>query len=192
MARARLYEFVFRGMLTEQALDTAGRQAPIVAEEMDPALAQRLGLDVLDEGFVQTARKMVVVYVAIAAFENSIRKFVSKLLLEELGANWWAQGVSEKVRKKAESRREEERKIKWHSQRGGDLINYTELGDLANIMRANWSRFEPYVHSAEWATSVFDVLERSRNVIMHSGDLATEDVERVGMNIRDWIKQVGA
>ena len=40
--------------------------------------------------------------------------------------------------------------------------------------------------------SVLDTIERSRNVIMHSGSLDRVDIERVGMNIRDWIKQVGA
>jgi hypothetical protein len=29
-------------------------------------------------------------------------------------------------------------------------------------------------------------------VIMHSGQLTLSDVERVAMNIRDWIRQVGA
>ncbi len=37
-----------------------------------------------------------------------------------------------------------------------------------------------------------DTIERSRNVIMHSGNLQGPDVERVGILIRDWIKQVGA
>jgi len=34
-------------------------------------------------------------------------------------------------------------------------------------------------------------LETSRNIIMHGGILELEDVERIGMNIRDWIKQAG-
>lgn len=34
-------------------------------------------------------------------------------------------------------------------------------------------------------------IERSRNVIMHSGELSARDVERIGINIRDWISQVG-
>lgn len=30
-----------------------------------------------------------------------------------------------------------------------------------------------------------------RNIVMHGGVLAKEDIERVGMNIRDWIRQTG-
>ena len=44
----------------------------------------------------------------------------------------------------------------------------------------------------DWAAAIFDVIERSRNVIMHSGVLDKEDIQRLGINIRDWIKQVGA
>jgi hypothetical protein len=135
---------------------------------------------------------MAVVYTAVAAFESSARKLISTVLLEQVGDNWWEQSVPEQRRKKAESRRAEEQKIRWHAQRGDSPINYTELGDLAIIIRTNWIHFEPFLPSIEWAASVFDVIERSRNVIMHSGVLGMEDVERVGINIRDWIKQVGA
>jgi hypothetical protein len=34
--------------------------------------------------------------------------------------------------------------------------------------------------------------KHSRNVIMHSGMLDLEDIERLGMNLHDWVKQVGA
>jgi hypothetical protein len=44
----------------------------------------------------------------------------------------------------------------------------------------------------DWARGIFDAIERSRNAIMHSGVLDPEDIERVGVNLRDWIRQVGA
>jgi len=34
-------------------------------------------------------------------------------------------------------------------------------------------------------------LERSRNIIMHGGVISREDIERIGMNIRDWVRQIG-
>lgn len=134
---------------------------------------------------------MAVVYVAIASFENTVREFVSKRLLESLGADWWNQGVSQKIREKAESRREEESKIKWHAQRGDQPINYTEFGDLSSIVGQNWIHFENYLQSQDWMRQIITTLERSRNVIMHSGELGIQDIERVGTAIRDWIRQVG-
>ena len=135
---------------------------------------------------------MATVYTAIAAFENSVRKLITTVLLEQVGENWWETSVSEKIRGRAESKREEEERVKWHAQRGVDPIYYTQMGDLVSILRQNWVHFEPYIPSIEWAASLMDVMERSRNVIMHSGTLEQADTERIGIFVRDWVKQVGA
>jgi hypothetical protein len=187
-----LYEFAFRGLLTEEALDKAGRVDPRKTTGLDEQVVVRLPLDSFDDAVLAPARQMAAVYTGITAFENSARKLISTVLLEQVGENWWETNVSEKIRKRAETRRLEEEKIKWHAARGSSPIIYTDFSDLSNIIRNNWEHFEPYVPTIEWAANIFDVLERSRNVIMHSGILSMEDVERVGINIRDWIKQVGA
>jgi hypothetical protein len=135
---------------------------------------------------------MASVYVAIAAFENTVREFVAKRLLEIEGADWWTKVVSEKIRTKADTRKEEESKIRWHTPRGDEPINYTEFGDLASIIGQNWPHFENHLQSQDWVRQIISTLERSRNVIMHSGELGMVDVERVATAIRDWIRQVGA
>lgn len=65
------------------------------------------------------------------------------------------------------------------------------MGNLGNIMRNHWQHFEAHIPSVEWANALLDIVERSGNLIMHSGQLGREDVERIGINIRDWLKQVG-
>lgn len=190
--RSRLYEFVYRGLLAEQALDAAGRPNRRLAEFESVEIAKTLSLDLLDDQHVDNARAMANVYVAIAAFENSVRSLISNVLLEQVGENWWDSCVSEKIRSRAEQKRLEEDKIRWHVQRGQDPINYTLMSDLVSILRQNWAHFEPYIPTIEWAAGLMDVIERSRNVIMHSGNLSKTDVERIGIYIRDWVKQVGA
>jgi hypothetical protein len=187
-----IYNFVFRGLLAEEALDKAGRKSRLVSAFDDEEIVKSISLDLLDEDLVKEAKKMSVVYTAINAFENSVRQLISQELLQTVGANWWESCVSEKIRDRAKARIEEEKNIRWHAQRGNDPINYTMLGDLINIIRNNWDKFEPYIQSIGWAESIFDVLERSRNVIMHGGNLEKADIDRIGMNIRDWVKQVGA
>lgn len=189
-----LYAFVFKGMLTNEALDkTQVIKKSKIADEQFASLSKSLGIEDLDEELVIQARKMSIVYTAICAFENSVRKFVSKNLLETVGEDWWNQCVSEKIRTKAESRKEEESKVRWHTPRGDNIINYTEFGDLLSIMRntQNWPYFEPHIQSIEWADQIIRTIERSRNVIMHSGELVNQDIERIGMYIRDWLNQVG-
>ncbi len=188
-----LYAFVMKGELTKIALANAGVVSKHSSSEL---LAQEyvnsLSLDLLDDEHVNTAKQMSTVYTAIAAFENTVREFVIKILIENSGENWWEESVSDKICSKAESRKHEEEKIRWHTPRGDSLINYVEFGDLASIMSQNIELFEDHIVSIEWARQIFNTLERSRNVIMHSGELGKRDIERIGIHIRDWINQVGA
>ncbi|MBI5080796.1 MAG: hypothetical protein HZC38_01690 [Chloroflexi bacterium] len=188
----QIYSFVFRGLLTEEALDASGRlrrldSGALINEE----IAKKLSIELLDKEIVARAMRMASVYTAIASFENSVRRLVSTVLLEQVGADWWNISVPNKVKEKAELRRTEEQKIRWHTPRGDEPLNYTEFGDLISIINQNWDHFEPFIPSIEWARQLTGTIERSRNVIMHSGDLEIEDIERIGGLIRDWIRQVG-
>lgn len=184
----QIYAFVYRAMLTEEALDAAGR---VRHNDLGAAeVAEALSFELFDEDLLKQARLMSAVYAAISAFEMSVRRFVKKVLIDTHGEEWWEKGASEKIRKFAETRRAEEEKVKWHGVRGDDLLSYTELGHLSQIIQQNWVHFEAYVPRVDWATALFSTLERSRNVIMHSGFLTMPDVERIGMHIRDWNKQV--
>jgi Swt1-like HEPN len=188
-----VYEFAFRGLLTEEALDRAGRPSRVGPGMFEADVAERLSLDVLDEAHVAAAKLMAAVYVAVAAFENSARELVTTVLREAVGDDWWEKAVSGTIQRNCRTRQEDEEKHRFHTQRGDAPINYTDLKNLANIIRANQDHFIPdFIPSAEWASAIFDTVERSRNVIMHSGTLDLEDVARVGMNLRDWVKQVGA
>jgi len=188
-----VYSFVFRGLLAEDSLDSSGRSHNYSGNKLlESSISNRLSIDLLDQEIVKDVSNMAIVYIAIAGFEKSVRKLITTILLEQVGENWWILSVPQKVREKAESRRVEEAKIRWHTPRGDDPINYTELGDLVTIINQSWDKFEPFIRSFEWAKQLITTVERSRNVIMHSGTLENGDIERLGMQIRDWIKQVGA
>lgn len=190
-APAEVYDFVFKGLLTEEALDRAGRKNRSSLLLSDEEIANTLSISSLPDDLVNEARQMAMVYTAVAAFENAVRELISGVLLESKGENWWGESVSQKIRERAEKRRDDELKVKWHTQRGSAPINYTTMADLINIMRNNWDDFEAHIQSIDWAANVFDAVERSRNVIMHSGVLEKGDIERLGIFIRDWVKQVG-
>ena len=193
-AAGKIYEFIFRGILADSALDKVGRKRSVYegmfADQEE--LLNILSINDLEQNLVKDATVMAVIYIAISAFENSVRKLISQVLIEVDREKWWEKCVSSKIRTKVSSRQEEEQKFRWHSRRGQDFLNYTDLSDLENIISQNFKCFEPYIQSLDWVKSVFDVIEKSRNVIMHSGYLEREDIERIGINIRDWIKQVGA
>jgi len=180
----RIYAFVFRGLLAKEAMLAAAKTAPSEGDE-DLDVGSLLAIDALDERFVTEAKRMSMVYVIIAAFENSVRELISSTLKEEIGEQW----VSEKIRAAAKSRMDEEEKVRWHTPRGAEPINFTMLPNLLNIIRQNSDRF-PIIPNIDWAANIFDAVERSRNVIMHSGRISRRDMARLGTFIRDWAAQV--
>lgn len=187
-----IYDFVFRGLLVNQNLKKRGLSSSASNfATLDKETYERLSIPLLDQDLVWRARKMATVFIAISAFENSLREFVEKKLLEVKGENWWDNSVPERIRKNAESRKKEEEELKFHSSRG-DLINYLEFGDLKSIILSNWELFEPHLNKQEWSSQILSTLEKSRNVIMHGGELDVYDVVRIGTYLRDWTTQVGA
>ncbi|MFA7654345.1 MAG: hypothetical protein WCX97_04940 [Candidatus Magasanikbacteria bacterium] len=135
MNHDKLYSFAFKGLLTEEALDRAGRKPKgNFSEIWELETAERLGIPLMDESLVAKSRKMAVVYIAICAFENSVREFIAKKLLEEKGENWWELCVKKEIRTNAENRNDSEKDVRWLTPRGDSMIYYTEFGDLISIM----------------------------------------------------------
>src|SRR4029077_16369846 len=100
----QVYTFVFRGLLAEDALDASGRLNSLSSNKLvDEEIVNRLSIELLDREFVARALRMAAVYTAIASFENSARRLVSTVLLEQVGADWWQTSVPNKVRERAES-----------------------------------------------------------------------------------------
>lgn len=187
-----MYSYVFRGFLTQEALDKTDAIHRFGSDDsLDEDVLQRLSLELLDPELVTRAKRMATVYTAIAALENSARLFVSKTMLDACGEGWWSKCVSDRIRSKAENRQNDEAKIRWHTPRGDQPLNYTDFGEISSIIIQNWDHFEPHLQSQDWVKQLLKTLERSRNVIMHSGELANEDIERVGSCIRDWVRQMG-
>lgn len=191
MRDADLYSFVYRGVLTEEALDRSGRRRRSHFGAEEARSTQRtLSYDFLDPDLLAEAQRMAVVYAAVHAFENGVRTTVTKAMAEAHGEGWWDK-VPDRIRKTSKTRMEEDSKFRWHGARGATEINYCDFGDLSSIIVTNWTVFDDLLGNMEWAKATLNTLEKSRNIIMHGGTLAKEDVERIGMNIRDWIRQAG-
>ena len=190
MNSEQTYSFIYRGLLARTAIANASGDDIGRADRVSE-MAKRLPIGQMDDDIVGRAKEMAVIYTGIASFENSVRAFLQRRLLEEFGDDWWEKGVPEKRREKAQNRRDEENKIRWHAKRGDSLLEYTEMGDLSAIITTNQDLFLPFVGSVDWSKNIFNTVERSRNIIMHSGTLEPEDVERLGLAMRDWINQIG-
>lgn len=186
-----IYPFVFKGLLTEESLDKAGRKESYKFGTKEASIIMdKLSYDMLDDEAIASAKRMALVYTAIHAFENMVRDFVQSAMTEKHPEEWWEKAPA-RVREKVEKRMEEESKFRWHGARGGTEIEYCDFGDLSAIIMKNWDVFENVLVDREWTKSLLGILERSRNIVMHGGILALQDIERIGGNIRDWVRQAG-
>jgi Swt1-like HEPN len=187
----QLYAFVYRGLLADTNLDRVGRKRRKHFGADDAhKLRQSLSFEMLDPDRVADAQRMSIVYTAIHAFENSVRQLVLRAMAEAHGEEWWSK-VSSNIQSRVKTRMEEDAKFRYHTPRGATEMMYCDFGDLSLIIVAQWQVFETVLVNQGFAKSILDTLERARNIIMHGGMLAQEDIERVGMNIRDWIRQTG-
>jgi len=186
-----LYSFVFRGILTEQSLDAVGRERSRLLTSVEiQQLRKSLNFDLLDEGILVEARRMAQVYIAIHSLENMIRDYVAKTMSDEYGDEWWNE-VPTSIQRKVAGRMDEDEKLRWHSSRGKSEIMYSDFSDLFSIINGNWKLFEETLISLEWTKQILTTLEKSRNIVMHGGVLDRIDIERIGINIRDWLRQAG-
>jgi hypothetical protein len=184
--------FVLKGQLAQTGIERLETAPQRKGELTFDDIALKVGLRDLDPDAVDCATKMSAVYIAIASFENMVRDLISTRMLEVKKANWWEECVSAEIKKNAQRKMDDEKRIRWHKSRGLSPVYFTEIGDLVSIIQQNWAVFEGIIQDVDWFRQIIKTIERSRNVIMHSGELSLDDMERIGVNIRDWIRQVGA
>ena len=186
-----LYSFAYRGHLATNAMEQLGVSRTQARAELQK-LERVAALGAMDPDLVADARRMGVVYIAIASFEKTLRNLVQSTMVEEYGDKWWKSKVSQRIRDKVDKRMAEEPKHRWHKTRGDSPLDYTDMTELASIFLNHSDAFDHVITADfEWLKQILHVIEKSRNVIMHSGELDLEDVERIGINIRDWGRQVG-
>lgn len=110
---------------------------------------------------------------------------------ERYGIEWWDNKVPKKIKDAVNGLKKQEMKNKYHSNRYSTEIGYTMLGNLGQIIIANRDDFSDIIPNQAWLTSRMDDLEMSRNIIMHTGVLPLDEIERIESIVRDLLRQIG-
>jgi hypothetical protein len=143
---------------------------------------------------LKDAKKMSEVYPYFYVFENSVRYFIIDTLESKYGKDWWALKVSSKSRGKATDRQNKEGRNRWHGKRGEHPIFYVDIDDLQKIITSNFEDFKNQLPAVdrpvEWLTNRIEEVEQSRNIIAHNNPLSDDDITRVRIYFKDWIKQI--
>jgi len=111
----------------------------------------------------------------ISTLEQNLRKFLTTKLENFYGANWWENGVEQKIRKKAEYRCEREKLLG----RGVQAMDCLEIDDYRFIIThpKNWDRiFKASFEDKEMVLARFKILKSVRNPVAHSrGAFGSQD-----------------
>ena len=133
------------------------------------------------------ASEMAAHYELFYTLEKSIRSLVSEKLESEHGAAWWDTVVPQPVKDnvKANIKREQESGV---TQRSGREIDYTNFGELGEIVRANWQTFSDTFNNEKAFNKVMASLNLLRGPIAHCSPLADDEVVRLRLTLKDWFR----
>lgn len=135
------------------------------------------------------AKEMAEHYETFYCLEVSIRTLITEMLRENAGATWWdndqivpkvvQDGVKNRVQKELDS---------GISRRSDDPIDYTNFGELGEIIKKNWDTFGSIFNSQKGVERVLASLNTLRGPIAHCSMLAEDEVLRLRLSVRDWFR----
>lgn len=189
---ADLRNWLFKGLTVDRALDNLERDGLGIRAASTPESVQRVvALEDFSLTVRQAAMKAMPAYLAFFCLENAVRELVSERLREKFGSDWWDTCATTSMKSQVADRRTKEGKNRWHIERGAHEINYTNFGDLRQLIVNKWQEFEDLFPDQNWLTSRLDELEASRNIIAHSNILDDREMTRLSLYLQDWKRQTG-
>lgn len=187
----KLKQFVFNGILLEDNLLSLEKMGITVKQGDKTQPIARIDETDFSPRIIYNASRMASIYVVFFCLENAVRELISARLAERKGVDWWNNSVPEKIKRNVQTLIKEEEKYRYHAQRSASEIGYTMFGNLGQIIIANWDEFSDLFPNQHWLSSRFEDLEKSRNIIMHTGLLPDIEIDRIESITRDWLKHVG-
>jgi len=143
-----------------------------------------------EESLRNEAAAMAKSYELFYCLEKTIRKQISDLLEANKGSDWWndtivPQHIVGEVKKRIQ--REQESAI---TPRSFEPLDYTNFGELGEIIKANWQIFASIFSNTKAVEKVMFNLNSLRNPIAHCSLLAEDEKLRLELSLRDWFRLV--
>ncbi|MFH2050725.1 MAG: Swt1 family HEPN domain-containing protein [bacterium] len=135
----------------------------------------------------QEAFEMGEHYELFYCLEKSIRQLIEEKLKAEHGMNWWDSCVPDIVKTNVNDNIRKEKDAGF-THRSTKEIDYTNFGELGEIVRSNWDTFSDTFNSIKAFTKVMTNLNVLRAPIAHCSPLADDEVLRLKLSVKDWFR----
>lgn len=145
----------------------------------------------VDMGRQKDLAKMVKVYAQLFLLENSMRGLIETVLKNYLGEDWWQSASNSEMRRKHQSREDNEKSNKWAPARSDFGPLYAlDWSDLIKLMRKYPDQFLPYIGDINFLHR-FEDTGTFRNIVAHNGVLRDDDdFGLIRIYYKNWIDQL--
>lgn len=135
------------------------------------------------------AERMAKNYTIFYSLENSIRELISDVMKKH-GNDWWNKDnlVTSTVKDNAKRNRKKELGT-GVTPRSSDMLDYTNFGELGEIIKANWDDFADIFTDIRAVERILNNLNTLRAAIAHCTPLAEDEEVRLHLSLRDWFRQ---
>ncbi len=133
-------------------------------------------------------------YSILFILENSLRLFVERILAAKYGSDWWLEigkkKATSEIAKKVGDRKKNESENWHHTKRGVHEVYYTDYSDLLQLMRTFDTEFSSYFKKGAEKNLPGKLAELvpTRNVVAHNNPITKNDLDRLRIHVKDWIK----
>ncbi len=141
----------------------------------------------LDFALRSEAHDMGSHYELFYCLEKSIRRLISETLEGMYGENWWEKSVPEAVKTNVKNNMQRELDS-GITPRSDDEIDYSNFGELGEIVRSNWPSFGAIFSSEKAFTRIMTSLNVLRGPIAHCCLLAEDEISRLKLTVKDWFR----
>ncbi len=136
----------------------------------------------------QEAARMARHYEVFYCLEQSIRKMIIEMLDSADPGNWWdPKRVPQNIFDEVASRMKKE-KDAGVTVRSDEPIDYTNFGELGEIIKKNWDVFGSVFESQRAVEKVMNSLNVVRGPIAHCSPLSEDEVVRLRLSVKDWFR----
>lgn len=183
----QLFLFAMKNLLLEGELVKLEKSGIELGHMQTIQKDELVDTDLFEHEILRKAKKMADFYILYFSLENSVRKLITDVLTEKHGVEWWEKKVPPRVKENVKKLQEKEKDTAM-SIRSEDKLAYTNFGELIDIFNANWNDFTEILRSRKSVQDTLSQFKNIRNVIAHSCELNDDEILRLKLLIKDWLR----
>jgi hypothetical protein len=127
-------------------------------------------------------------YEVFYCLEKSIRRLIAQTLEAAEGAQWWDSGRIPPAIHADVAKRMQREVDSAVTVRSNQPIDFSNFGELGEIMKGNWALFGGIFDSQRAVERVIANLNTLRGPIAHCSLLAEDEILRLQLSMRDWFR----